>query len=208
MSIGAIHNYSMDTEEGIDFLRKLADLTDDPELHFELAVTLHDRFDESCYPEIVEHLIIASDKGHADATNLLGHCYLTGIGVGKNPKKAVELYIRSAEMGSSDGCFSAGNELLMGKNIESDYDKAYDYLTKSAKCSNDGAINAIAIMHLYGYHVPRDIAKAKALFKKSMQMGNIEAKHNLEHLCDQGEDYDPTGTPIRFQYHDLQEVKE
>ena len=208
MSIEVIHNYSMDTEEGVGFLRELADLTDDPELHFELAVTLHDRFDESYYPEIAEHLIIASDRGHADATNLLGHCYNGGIGVERDTKRAVELYIRSADMGSDDGCFSAGNELLLGKNVEPDYERAYAYLMRAAESWNDGAINALGVMHVYGYHVPRDFDEAKRLFSKAVELGNREAQHNLEYLCAQGENYDPMGTPIRTLGTDSEEAEE
>ncbi len=208
MTLTVIHNYSMDTEEGIDFFRQLVKNSIDPELHFEFAVMLHDHSDKDYSTEIFEHLRFASDRGHADATNLLGHCYRGGIGVEKDLGKAVECYIRSAEMGSPDGCFSAGNELLMGKNIEPDYKRAYGYLTTAAEADNHGAINTLAIMHLFGYHVKRDKDKAKRLFLKAAKMGNLEAKHNLDYLKQQGKDYDPSGASILLQEHDSKEAGE
>jgi len=168
----------------------------DPEIHYDIAVILHDHGDESAYPEVFKHLRFASDKGHAEAIAHLADCYYFGMGVEKDIPKAVELSIRSAKTGSLYGCYFAGKELLLGVNIKPDYPQAYRYLTAAADDGDRRAINALGIMYTYGYHVKRNFRKAKRLFKKAAKMGEKNATHNLEHLCSQGRGYNPEGTPI------------
>ena len=182
-------------DEDIKFVI-LKDQEIDPEIHYDIAVILHDHGDEIAYPEVFRHLKFASDKGHADATAHLADCYYSGMSVEKDVPRAVKLSIRSAEMGSLYGCYFAGKELLRGANIEPDYPLAYRYLKVAADSGDRRAINALGIMYIYGYHVKRNFRKAKRLFKKAAKMGEKIATHNLEYLCSQGKGYDPEGTPI------------
>lgn len=150
-----------------------------PENLYQYAQMMYDTGDESYYADVFEALTKAAEKDHPDATNLLGRFYLKGYGVEKDEKKAMELFLRSAELGSLDGHFSVGNEYLYGRIVERDYALAYEHLMIGVKDGDDRALNSMGIMYIYGYHVKRNLRKARRLFKKAAKMGNESAGLNL-----------------------------
>ena len=54
---------------------------------------------------VLDSDIKAAEQGTADAQNELGYCYKHGIGVGKDAKKAVELFQKATEQGHAVGGF-------------------------------------------------------------------------------------------------------
>jgi len=167
-----VRSFACSNDEAIPFLRLLASASDDPNIHYAFAMALADTKDESNYKEMFNNLKYASDKGLPKATSYLGDCYFYGFGTDKNPKKAIDLYICAAEMGSVYGCFSAGNELLLGKWVKPDYRQAFVYLKRAADAGDVRAINSLAIMYLYGHYVDQNWRTARRLFKKAAKMGD------------------------------------
>ncbi len=180
----------------VDFIKEMVIKNPKPENCYNLALMIYDLRDGSRYKEMAEYLMKASDEGHADARAILGDCYFYGLGVEQDQKKAVELFISAAEMGSLMGCYSAGNELLIGKVVDADYQKAYTYLKKVADEGDDRAINSLGLMYLFGYHVKKDLRKAKRYFKKSAMLGNEQAIHNYGKLKAASKDADFSDEPI------------
>ena len=174
----------------IEVAKRMVDKYPTPDNQYEFALMILNFSDESEYRLMFDALKKASESDHPDATHLLGTCYSRGWGVEKDEKKGVELYIKSAEMGSISGCFSAGNELLLGKRIDPDYSRAYTYLKKAADDGDERAFNSLGIMYLYGYNVEQNLRTARRLFKKSARKGNEQAKLNLEMMKILGKNLD------------------
>ena len=65
--------------------------------------------------------------------------------------------------------------MIIVKVVDADYQKAYTYLKKVADEGDDRAINSLGVMYLFGYHVKKDLRKAKKYFKKSAMLGNEQA---------------------------------
>lgn len=156
----------------IDYAREIVRRSDNPDNFYTFATLLGEAGTDADRSEVFEYLKKAADKGHADATSSLGDCYFYGHGTEKDQKKGVDCYILAAELGSLSGCFSAGNELLLGKIVKPDHPTAYRYLKKAADHGDERAMNSLGIMYLYGLYVPKDLHKAKKLFKKSSALGN------------------------------------
>ncbi len=191
--------------ENIEFTRTIVKRFPSPDNQYIFALMLHDTGDESHYKEMFENLEKASNAGHADARSLLGDCYFFGLGVEKDQKKGIDLFISAADNGSLLGCYSAGNELLIGKIVKPEYDKAYRYLKKAADNGDDRAINSLGIMYVFGYHVGKNLKIAKRLFKKSTKMGNKQADFNYRKLKAAGKGADFSGEPI-LKPSEIQEV--
>lgn len=62
--------------------------------------------------EGVKWLVRAADRNEANAINRLGICYDNGIGVAKNPEKALELYRKAATFGLPIAIFNVGITLF------------------------------------------------------------------------------------------------
>jgi TPR repeat protein len=60
--------------------------------------------------------------------------------------------------------------------------QAVAWLRKAAEQGHDGATNWLAEMYEKGRGVPRDLAQAKALYRKAADRGDYAAKRNLARL--------------------------
>ena len=118
--------------------------------------------------------------GDADATARLGDCYYRGLGVERDPSRAVGFYIQAADSGSVEGMYAAGCELLCGRHCGSDHARAFRYLGAASEAGDGRAMNALALMYLGGLHVGRDRRTARRLFRKAARLGDEGAKMNLD----------------------------
>ena len=76
-----------------------------------------------------EHFKRAADMDYAPAIKALADSYYSGDGIDKeDPKMALQLYIRSAELGDGSAQFNAGIILLRGYAGEPNYELAFYYL--------------------------------------------------------------------------------
>ena len=166
----------------IDYVRERVKKNPTGDNLYQFALMLYDTGDDYSHVEMYNVLKRASDMVHLESISHLGDCYFFGLGVERDRKKGIELYLKATERGFLSACFSAGNELMFGKNIEPDYPKAYTYLKKAADDDDDRAINSLGIMYLYCYQVKQNRKKTMKLFKKAAKLGNEQAVLNIAKL--------------------------
>ena len=118
----------------------------------------------------------ARDKGHLKGSTA-GHCYMHGLGVERNPKKAVELWTEAAKAGS----FSILTDLALcyeqGLGVEADLEKAAEFYKQGSYGTNDPRQHVRAMPYyglclIRGRGVQQDIKKGWDLIQKSIRLDN------------------------------------
>ena len=75
----------------------------------------------------------SANQGNAQAQSDLGSCYVNGVGVSKDIKKAIDLYEKSASQGNVEGLYNLGACYSSGVGVKTDYKKALKYFEQAAK---------------------------------------------------------------------------
>ncbi|KAI8849630.1 hypothetical protein BC829DRAFT_181199 [Chytridium lagenaria] len=116
---------------------------------------------------------------NAKAQNILGDCYLRGIGVPANPVKATDLYMSSSVRGNA----RAQNTLAFcyenGVGIEKDGEMAFRLYRKSAKRGDVMALMNVGTCYLNGIGTGRDDVAAFECFCEANEKGSVEATVKL-----------------------------
>ena len=110
--------------------------------------------------------------------------YMTGDGVSRNPREALEWYGRCAAKGQGDcvdaiGVYYAGGEDGSSENFTT----ALKYFRRAA--ANGGSKTAISIlsrMYEYGLGVPLDLGKAVYWYKPAAALGDAKANTQVHDL--------------------------
>ena len=91
------------TKEKIESLQKSAE-QGDAEAQYQLGN--YYAFDDD--KKSVEYYTMAAEHDHAAAMYYLASCYAGGKGITKDEEKAIQLWMKSAELGNADAQFSVG----------------------------------------------------------------------------------------------------
>lgn len=126
--------------------------------------------------------LIAQDF-HVDGVCVqLAFLYLKGIGVTKDPSKAVE-YCNKGIAADGNNCnLLLGKMYLYGDGVEKDFAKAISYLTKAAKLGSVSAYYYLGIVYKDGCGVAKDLNEAKRYFKIASDAGNTDAAEMLKKI--------------------------
>ncbi len=138
----------------------------------------------------IPHLEIGVGIDDPIATGCLGDAYYNGFVVERNVCMAVELFERAGYMGHAESAFSAANEYLLGSNINADYEKAFELFTIAADANLAKGFNGLGILYMCGFHVGRDLKRAKRYFRMASARGSDSGARNLKNIEELGEDYD------------------
>lgn len=84
-----------------------------------------------------------AEKGGPDSQYRLGWCYLSGIGVEKDPAQAVEWVRKAAEQGFAPAQFELGMSYRYGNGVEKDPAKGAKWLQKAADQGYEEAKEAL-----------------------------------------------------------------
>ncbi|MHB9139996.1 MAG: tetratricopeptide repeat protein [Victivallaceae bacterium] len=122
-----------------------------------------------------------------------------GLGVAKDPAKALELFRKSADMGNDKAQFVMGQRYYDGNGVPQSNLKAFDYFKKSADQGNEKAQYRLALMYKAGLAVPKDQMKAFDYFKKSADQGNEKAQFEVAQTYLDGVVV-PPDSAIAFEY--------
>ena len=108
----------------------------------------------------------------ADAFHRLGYAYFTGErGLPKNSKKACELWIKAAELGSLDGHSCIARAYLAGDGVEGDVGKAFHHYKLAAIGGDEKARHNLGLIEAYN----RDYDRAMKHFMIAARSGNEES---------------------------------
>jgi TPR repeat protein len=120
-----------------------------------------------------------ADMGDVRAQTQLGWYYQEGIGIPRDTKKAVELYLKAADKGNSDAQNNLGWCCQNGMGIDEDLKEAISYYKKAADQGNALAQYNLGRCYQTGTGVEKDIKTAVSYYLQSAAKGYMHAQINL-----------------------------
>ncbi|QDT01031.1 tetratricopeptide repeat protein [Adhaeretor mobilis] len=128
-------------------------------------------------PLAYEEFLAASKKGHADSQFNLGLMYEQGIGVGKDEKKAVVWYGKSAAQGNAAAQFNLGVLYENGRGAKVNFAKANKWY-RYASVQGDGlAIGNLGMLYVRGDGVTENKVAGVALLLMSAAADQSPENH-------------------------------
>lgn len=134
------------------------------------------------YPLALKWLQQSDALGLPQAAYMLGKMYVSGIGVEKNPVKAVELFEKAAAKGSVEAMTALGQMYSVDHGIifPHDYQKAVDWYKKAADKNDPVAQNNLGFLYARGVmNGEKDMEEAVAWYRKAGENGYPLALFNL-----------------------------
>ncbi len=120
----------------------------------------------------IEVIMMAAEKGNAEAQKNLGKCYYAGDGVEQSYEKAVEWYTKAAEQGNASAQNKLGVCYYYGYGIVQDYEIAAKWCLMSAEQGYVKAQSNMGFYYLNGEGVLQNNEKAVEWFRKAAEQGN------------------------------------
>ena len=129
----------------------------------------------------------AAKSSQIDAIFYLGVFYEKGIGVAKDPAKAISLYQQAEERNYAQAFYELARCYREGIAVEADPAKALSFLEKAADANYPKGVFDLAVAYDKGDGVDKDLAKALTLYKKAVQLGELSGATALVRLDKEGE---------------------
>lgn len=113
----------------------------------------------------------AADAGNADAMDFVGHAYLRGAVVKRNPTIAFG-YFKAAAAESPQAAFNLGQCYYGAQGTDQDCAKALEWWIKAAEGGHGRAASTAAMAYLSGEGVPADAALARKLAERATELND------------------------------------
>nr|XP_014085878.1 protein sel-1 homolog 1 [Bactrocera oleae]XP_036226011.1 protein sel-1 homolog 1 [Bactrocera oleae] len=113
----------------------------------------------------------AAELGDPVGQSGLGLMYLKGLGVPKDPLKALNYFTQAADQGWVDGQLQLGNMYFTGNGVKTDYKLALKYFNLASQSGHVLAYYNLGIMHTYGIGMLRSCPAAVEFFKNVAERG-------------------------------------
>lgn len=113
----------------------------------------------------------AADAGNAEAMDFVGHTYLRGAVVKRNPEIAFG-YFKSAADESAQAAFNLGQCYFGAQGTEQDCAKALEWWTKAAAKGHGRAASTAAMALLSGEGVAADAREARRLAERAAELND------------------------------------
>ena len=120
--------------------------------------------------EGIELLKLVANSGDAYAMWSLAHYYDNGIGVDRDPKKAIRWYEKSASLGDGSSAGRLGHMYFEGVGVDKDHTKAIEWFRKAAGQGYHFAYVMLGFAYQQGLGVERDFDKAKGFYQKGVDV--------------------------------------
>lgn len=128
------------------------------------------------------NMAINNKTPDAYALNNLGVCYLTGEGVESNPKKAVELFTKAAELGDDYAKLNLADAYYLGNGTRQSFKKAFELYKEVAEKGNVTALKYLAECYQEGKGTEVNYKLALECYQKAAEKGDEEAKYKYTEL--------------------------
>ena len=112
----------------------------------------------------------------------LGTLYKNGLGVKKDPKKAVEIYKDSCNSGGTQACYYLGNAYLKGEIVKQDYYLAMQAYTNACNAGDLPSCANIGVMYELGLGMNKDEKRAYGIYKVACFRGLNKACPQMKRL--------------------------
>jgi SEL1 protein len=120
------------------------------------------------YSTALEAYSAASKLGSFEASALLGEMYKHGLGVKRDLKKAVDLFVKSAEAGNPTGQRNLGFLYATGVGVKEDQALAVLHYHFASVGGDKLAQVAMGYRHMYGINVPKNCQTAVEFYKPAV----------------------------------------
>lgn len=132
----------------------------------------------------------AYDKGHVRAASMLGRLYQLGVGVERDPAKAVPLFEAGTKKGDPYAQYRLAKALIQGQGVEVDVDRGMKLLISAGEAGHTYALNQLGFEYRNGEHTAQDLPRAVSFFQKSVARGDVWGMVNLGLLYRDGKGLD------------------
>ena len=120
---------------------------------------------------------LANEEKNANAQNMLGVCYISGMGVEISEETALRFFENAAEQNHPSA--QRNLAIMLENQASTDKNRIIELYEKSA-AQNDGyALNNLAACYLTGDGVKQNVKEAVKLFDKAVKVGDDYAMVNL-----------------------------
>ena len=116
------------------------------------------------------------------ACSNLGTLYENGLGVKKDPKKAVEIYKDSCNSGGVQACYHLGNAYRKGEIVKQDYYLAMEAYTNACNAGDLPSCANIGAMYELGLGMNKDEKRAYGIYKVACFRGLNKACPQMKRL--------------------------
>lgn len=117
--------------------------------------------------------------GDAGAQKMLGIMYDYGQGVDKDPKQALDWYIKAANQGQTAVQYQVGSKYFRGDGTAQDYAEAAKWWEMAAAGGQVDAQFNLGLMYFRGLGVKQDDGRAAELFRAAAKQGHAHAQYSL-----------------------------
>ena len=124
-----------------------------------------------------------------EACEMLGHLYMAGAGLRKNPRKAFQCFSKAAAGAVTTAYFCLGFCYQHGKGVKKDIDKAIESYEIAAAKGNAAALVELALLYSAGVAVEKDMRKALDYLQHSSDLGDLSSKIRLVNFYLDANDY-------------------
>ncbi len=125
----------------------------------------------------------AAEKEIPEALWLLGCCYDNGVGVGSDPSRALQYYLRAAGRDYGPALNDVGLCYGRGIGVAKDLMKAVEYYKRAAEKGRPGAWFNLGSCYEQGLGgLPKDINEAVSCYRKAKDLGYGPAEKTLARL--------------------------
>ena len=112
----------------------------------------------------------------------LGTLYENGLGVKRDPKKAVEIYKDSCNSGGTQACYHLGNAYRKGEIVKQDYYLAMEAYTNACNAGDLPSCANIGAMYELGLGMNKDEKRAYGIYKVACFRGLNKACPQMKRL--------------------------
>ena len=140
--------------------------------------TTYDRFVAEPSIEVIDEFKALADEGSLQSMLYLGIAYRDGQGVKIDEEKASEYFDRANDLGLA----IAGYYLGLLYFDQKKYRRSFETLSDWEDGNYAPTLCRLAYLYQKGYGVEKQFDKARLLFERSSNMGNIWAKRKLAEM--------------------------